>query len=151
MYKHSFLTILMNVPCNLYSLLSRPTDQHTGITPIRLPRLYMQPPNKQLPRVIIINVLQIVFYHSQWSREHFNLLILLSCNFNNFVTWAKYKFKTPWRWCRYIETFRSAYDIWNIINIYVEHLLVWIIKFNSLWCIYLHIAYMRFCVNKTVL
>jgi len=26
--------------------------------------MYMQLPNKQLPHVIIINVLQIVFYHS---------------------------------------------------------------------------------------
>jgi hypothetical protein len=43
--------------------------QHTGnanigITTTRLSRLYMQPPNKQLPCVEIINVLQTVFYHS---------------------------------------------------------------------------------------
>jgi len=33
------------------------------ITPTRLARLYMRPPNKQLTRVIIINVLQTVLYH----------------------------------------------------------------------------------------
>jgi hypothetical protein len=74
--QHSVLTILMYVPCSLYSLLSRPTDRHTGntnigITPMRLSRLYMQPPNKQLPRVIIINVLLIVFYHSTTIRWTF--------------------------------------------------------------------------------
>jgi len=31
---------------------------------IRLSRLYMQPSSKNLPRVLIINVWQIVFYHS---------------------------------------------------------------------------------------
>ena len=36
---------------------------HCRITPIRLSRLYMRPPNKQFPLVIIINVLQTVFYH----------------------------------------------------------------------------------------
>jgi len=66
-------------------------SQHTGntnrgITPLRLSRLYMRQPNKQLPRVIIINVLQIVFYHSTMIQWIFNLLILLSFNFNNFVT-----------------------------------------------------------------
>jgi len=35
----------------------------------------------------------------------------LGCNFNNFVTLAKYKVKTCWRWCRCIKTCRSAYDI----------------------------------------
>jgi len=50
----------------------------------------------------------------------------LGCNFNNFVTLRKHKFKTPWRWCWCIETCRSAYDEWNIINIYVVLLLAWI-------------------------
>jgi len=45
--------------------------------------------NKQLPHVTISNVLEIVFITQQISREHFNLLNLLSCNFNNFVTSAK--------------------------------------------------------------
>jgi len=35
------------------------------------------------------------FFIQQKTREHFNLLILLSSNFNNFVTLAKHKFKTP--------------------------------------------------------
>jgi len=34
----------------------------------------------------------------------------LGFNFN-IVTLAKHKVKTPWRWCRCIETCRSAYDI----------------------------------------
>jgi len=33
------------------------------------------------------------FIIHQRSREHFNLLILLSCNFHNFVTLAKRKGK----------------------------------------------------------
>jgi hypothetical protein len=42
------------------------------------------------------------------------------CNsINNFVALAKHKDKTAWRWCRCIETCRSAYDIRNIINIYI--------------------------------
>jgi len=46
-----------------------PSSQHTantntGITPTRLSTLYTRLPNKQLPCVIIIGVLQIVFYHS---------------------------------------------------------------------------------------
>jgi len=81
----------------------------------------------------IFHVLQLwMFYRlyfiiQQRSREHFNLLIVLSCTFNNFVTLAKYKFQTPWRWCIRSETRRSIYGIQNIINIiYVVHLLVWI-------------------------
>jgi len=49
----------------------------------------------QLPRDLISNVLQIVFIIQQRSREHFNLLTLLSNNFNNFVASFKYKVKTP--------------------------------------------------------
>ena len=49
-------------------------------------------------------------------RTRYNLLILLSCNFNNFVTLAKYKVTTPWRSWRCTETCRSAYDI---IYIYI--------------------------------
>jgi len=54
------------------------------------------------------------FIIQQQTLEHFNLLILLRCNFNNFnnlVILAKYKVKTPWRWCRCIEANRSTYDI----------------------------------------
>jgi len=39
-------------------------NTNKGITPTRLPRLDMRPPNIQLPHVIIFNVLQIVFNHS---------------------------------------------------------------------------------------
>ena len=39
-------------------------NTNTGITPIRLSRLYMQPPHQQLLCVIIINVLQTLFYDS---------------------------------------------------------------------------------------
>ena len=35
------------------------------------------------------------FIIQQQSREHFNLLILLSSNFNNFVTLTKRNVKTP--------------------------------------------------------
>jgi len=40
---------------------------------------------------------RLYFVIQQLSREHFILLILLSCKFNNFVTLAKHKFKTPCR------------------------------------------------------
>jgi len=36
-----------------------------------------------LPRDMISNVLQIVFIIQQRSREYFNLIILMSYNFNN--------------------------------------------------------------------
>jgi len=49
----------------------------------------------QLPRDIISKALQIVFIIQQRSRENFNILILLSYNFNNFITLAKYKVNTP--------------------------------------------------------
>jgi hypothetical protein len=54
------------------------SSQHTGnsnilTTPIRLARLNMWPPNKQLSRVIIINVLQIVF--ESFNSDHVNILI----------------------------------------------------------------------------
>ena len=73
------------------------------------------------------------FIIQQWSREHFNLLILSSCNFNNYVTLAKNKIETLWRWRRCIEKCRSAYDIENIVNIYVVHLLIWVIKCTFLF------------------
>jgi len=38
---------------------------------------------------------RLYFIIQQRSREHCSLLILLSCNFNNFVTLAKCKVKTP--------------------------------------------------------
>jgi hypothetical protein len=83
------------------------------------------------------------FIVQQRSRGHFNLLILLSCNFNNFVTLTKHKFRTPWRWCRCIETCRSAYRIQNIVYIYVVLLLIWkincMLTFKSrcfMWDIY---------------
>jgi len=60
-----------------------------------------------------------IFIIQQRSREHFNLLLVLSYNFNNFVTSAEYNVMTPWRWRRCIETCRSVYDIQNIINIYM--------------------------------
>ena len=41
------------------------------------------------------------------------------------VCWDDENVKTPWRWCRCIETCRSAYDVENI-KIYVVHLMVWI-------------------------
>jgi len=38
--------------------------------------------------------------------------IIKKIDFTKFVvTLAKQKNKTPWRWCRCIETCRSAYDI----------------------------------------
>ena len=80
-----------------------------------------------LVQFIIHMFYRLYFIIQQQSCEHCNLLILLSCNFNNFVTLAKYKVQTSWRWCSCIETRRRAYDIYNMINIYVVHLLVWII------------------------
>jgi hypothetical protein len=64
----------------------------------------------------------------QFNNDHvkFNVLIVSSCNCNNFVTLAKHK--VPCRWCRCVETCRSAYGIWNIVNVCVVHLLVWIIN-----------------------
>jgi hypothetical protein len=37
----------------------------------------------------------LLFSTGQRSREHFNLLILLGCEFSNFVTLGEYKVKTP--------------------------------------------------------
>ena len=68
-------------------------NTNTGITSVRLSRLYMWPPNKQLPHVIL-TFYRLHFIIQQQSSEHFNLLILLSCNFNNFVTLTKHKVKT---------------------------------------------------------
>ena len=85
-----------------------------SITPTILSILHMWPPNKKLQHAIITTVLQIVFFIRQRSRDHFNLLILLSCNCNNlnkFVTVAKHKVKTVCRWCKCIETCSSAYGI----------------------------------------
>jgi hypothetical protein len=48
------------------------------------------------------------------------------------VCWGEEKVKTLCRWCRCIETCRRAYGVENIINIYVVHLLAWII--NSTRC-----------------
>jgi len=56
-------------------------------------------------------IIRVYFIIQQRSRKHFNLLILLSCNLNNFVALAKYKNRTSWRWSRCIETYRNAYDI----------------------------------------
>ena len=65
----------------------------------------------------------VTFCTCQWNER-----ILLNYNFNNFVPLAKYNVKTPWGWCRCIETRRSAYDIQNNINIYVVRSLVWVIN-----------------------
>ena len=90
-----------------------------------------------------------LFYHQQWSHTHFNLLSLQSCNFNNFVTWAKDKDKTPWKWCTCTETCSSAYDVWNIVNIYVVHLLVSIINNKIFLLIYSKQS--AVVLNKTIL
>jgi hypothetical protein len=39
------------------------------------------------------------------------VVILLSYNFNNLVTLAKYKVKSSWRVCRCIEARRGAFDM----------------------------------------
>ena len=59
------------------------------------------------------------FISQQRSREHFNLLILLRCHFNNFVTSTKHKFKTRWRRCSCTETCSSAYGEYTILLIYI--------------------------------
>ena len=63
-----------------------------------LHRLYMRPPNKQLTHVIIIRFCRLYVIIQHRSREHFNLLILLSCNFNNlnnFVTLSSTSLRLP--------------------------------------------------------
>jgi len=65
----------------------------------------------------LLKFYRLYFIIQQQSHEHFYLLIVLSCNFNNFVTLEKHNVKTPWSWCRYIETCRSAYSISDIVNI----------------------------------
>ena len=60
-----------------------------------------------------IDILDILSYTND-QHEHFDLLLLLSCNFNhsnNFVSLLKHKFKTPCSWCRCTETCSSAYNI----------------------------------------
>ena len=54
--------------------------------------------------------------------------------------------KAPWRWCRCIETCRSACDILNIINMYVVHLIVWII--NCARCTVHTLKYMNIIFYK---
>jgi len=54
---------------------------------------------------------RLYFITQQRSRDHFNLLLLLSCNFKNFVTLAKPTVKTVWRCCSCMETCSSACDI----------------------------------------
>jgi hypothetical protein len=51
----------------------------------------------QTNNLYINNILYIDMYFiiQQRSSEHFNILILLRCNFNNFVTLSKYKVYTP--------------------------------------------------------
>jgi hypothetical protein len=56
------------------------------------------------------------FIIQQRSREHFNLLILLRCKFNNFVTLAQYKDKTPWRWCKGVS---KHVAVLTILHIYI--------------------------------
>ena len=45
-------------------------------------------------------------------------------DFNNFVTLAKRNVKIPCRRCRFIETCSSAYNIQNVISVYVVLLLI---------------------------
>jgi len=52
-------------PCeSCWCFLYAGGNTNIRITLSRLSRLHMQPPNKQLPCIIIINVLYIAFYHS---------------------------------------------------------------------------------------
>jgi len=81
----------------------------------------------------LLKFYRLYFIIQQQSHEHFNLLILLSYNFNNFVTLEKHNIKTPWSWCRCIETCRSAYKVSDIINVYVVHFLGWIIRHIVRW------------------
>jgi hypothetical protein len=60
---------------------------------------------------------RLYFIIQRQSHENFNVLILLGCNFNNFVTSAKHMLRTVWRWCRCIETW-SAYGI-KILFLYI--------------------------------
>jgi hypothetical protein len=43
----------------------------------------------------VIIITRFTFINLQRSRKHFNLLILLSCNFNNFVTLASTSLRPP--------------------------------------------------------
>jgi len=68
----------------------------------------------------------------------------LSGNFNKFVTLAKHK--TPWRWCRCIETCKST-SIYRILLIYyVVHWLVGIIKAYKMHGMYIKIKKKLTCL-----
>ena len=53
----------------------------------RLSRLYMQPPNNNF--CILFTFYRLNFIIQQWSHEHLNQLLLLSCNFNKFGNFNK--------------------------------------------------------------
>jgi len=91
--------------------LSIQRNTNIGITPISCPDCISSHQANNLRVLKLWTFYRLHFIIQQRSREHFNLLISVSCNFNNFVTSAKYKFKTSWRWCRCNETCRSAYGI----------------------------------------
>ena len=70
MHTYTYIHIYINtyIDTHTHTYDENPLPHHTAntnicVTTTKLSRLYMQPPNKQLPCVIIINVLQIVFYH----------------------------------------------------------------------------------------
>ena len=68
----------------MYQCICITTNLHTRNTNMGLSRLYMQPPNDNFQVLLTV----CTFITQQRSREYFNLLFLLSCNFNNFVTVA---------------------------------------------------------------
>jgi hypothetical protein len=73
------LNSLLSIPTNAQHIYKFTSYQHTRNTNIVLSRLYVQPPKG------ILHVLSTFYtlYHTKQSREHFNLLILLSCKFDN--------------------------------------------------------------------
>jgi len=58
------IPILVLPICSQFSSYQYIGNTSIGIIPTRLSSLYRQPPNKQLPHVTVIKVLQIIFYHS---------------------------------------------------------------------------------------
>jgi hypothetical protein len=57
--------------------------QHKGNINKGLSRMCMQPPNNNFQVLFTFNILYFII--QQRSRKHFNLSLLLNCNFNNLM------------------------------------------------------------------
>ena len=69
--------------------------QHTDYTHKTVQTVYAATKQTNFHVLKLLRFYTLYFMVQHRSREHFNVLNLLSCNFNNSVTSAKHKVKTP--------------------------------------------------------